>query len=104
MTRGRLRAIGVGTSRNSTSAELLGKYARELHDEVHRLRIVLANIEHAQFGIGPYVDADMLFRQGCGIMRMATAALAEPDMGPPDLVCTRKATPEAATTASNDHS
>jgi len=75
MTRGRLQTIERMLGINEPAQSLESKYCRELVAEVHRLRDILTYITTAD-------DTDHL-------QETARNALADPDMGPPDIVCRR---------------
>lgn len=74
MTLGRLKAIEGYTARFATSKELVVKCASELIAEVKRLRAVLIAIQ----------ECDDI--TAAGPIMLAADALAEPDLGPPDLI------------------
>ena len=73
MTIGRLRAIESYVRRDRTDHGMLFKCGNELVAEVKRLREVLATIAETD----------------CHPSSFAAAALREPDLGPPDIVCRR---------------
>lgn len=70
--------------------EAMASSAATRRAENERLRIALCNIARAQFGIGPCVDADSLFEEGCGLQAMAARALEELDREPVEPVIAKQ--------------
>ena len=85
MTEGRLRAIGIGLARNRGPFH---KYATELVAETRRLRAALQTIANGTPTARPaqgtgQPDLD----QAYNLQNIAQKTLAEPDLGPPDIIC-----------------
>lgn len=87
MTLGRLRAIEAYWARQAASTSLI--HANELIAEVKRLRDALKRI-----AVDPPLEATPTIESMLNyVQRIASEALREPDLGPPDIVCRRETKP-----------